>query len=48
LPDAVQPEVFLHLTESLAQTVTRIRVPRNSGPEAAAADAYHAWRRAMT
>ncbi|PLP17586.1 signal peptide peptidase SppA, partial [Klebsiella pneumoniae] len=29
LPDALQPEVFLHLTESLAQTVTRIRVPRN-------------------
>ncbi len=28
LPDALQPEVFLHLTESLAQTVTRIRVPR--------------------
>ncbi|MES0585070.1 hypothetical protein ABUJ12_24725, partial [Klebsiella pneumoniae] len=29
LPHALQPEVFLHLTESLAQTVTRIRVPRN-------------------
>jgi Fe-S cluster assembly protein SufD len=30
LPDAVQPEVFLHLTESLAQTVTRIRVRATS------------------
>ena len=29
LPDALHPEVFLHLTESLAQTVTRLRVPRN-------------------
>ena len=29
LPHALQPEVFLHLTESLAQPVTRIRVPRN-------------------
>lgn len=29
LPDALQPEVFLHLTESLAQSVTRLRVPRN-------------------
>ncbi len=33
LPDAVQPEVFLHLTESLAQTVTRIDVKRNQRPE---------------
>ncbi|EKZ6369498.1 Fe-S cluster assembly protein SufD [Klebsiella aerogenes] len=33
LPDAVQPEVFLHLTESLAQTVTRIGVKRNQRPE---------------
>jgi Fe-S cluster assembly protein SufD len=32
LPDAVQPEVFLHLTESLAQTVTHIRVKRNQRP----------------
>ncbi len=32
LPDALQPEVFLHLTESPAQTVTRIRVPRNRRP----------------
>lgn len=32
LPDAVQPEVFLHLTESLAQTVTRIRVTRHQRP----------------
>lgn len=32
LPDAVQPEVFLHLTESLAQTVTRIRVKRHQRP----------------
>ena len=33
LPDAVQPEVFLHLTESLAQMVTRIGVKRNQRPE---------------
>lgn len=33
LPDAVQPEVFLHLTESLATTVTRIRVRRNQRPQ---------------
>ncbi len=32
LPDPVQPEVFLHLTESLAQTVTRIRVKRHQRP----------------
>ncbi|WP_252145065.1 Fe-S cluster assembly protein SufD [Yokenella regensburgei] len=32
LPDAVQPEVFLHLTESLATTVTHIRVARNQRP----------------
>jgi Fe-S cluster assembly protein SufD len=29
----VQPEVFLHLTESLAQSVTHIRVKRNQRPE---------------
>ena len=29
----VQPEVFLHLTESLAQSVTHIRVRRNQRPE---------------
>lgn len=28
----VQPEVFLHLTESLAQSVTQIRVKRNQRP----------------
>ncbi|UYU33474.1 Fe-S cluster assembly protein SufD [Siccibacter colletis] len=28
----VQPDVFLHLTESLAPTVTRIRVARNTQP----------------
>ncbi|ROS16146.1 Fe-S cluster assembly protein SufD [Raoultella sp. BIGb0399] len=33
LPEALQPEVFLHLTESLAQTVTRIRVKRHQRPE---------------
>ncbi|WP_330982641.1 MULTISPECIES: Fe-S cluster assembly protein SufD [Enterobacterales] len=32
LPAAVQPEVFLHLTESLAQTVTHIKVARNQRP----------------
>ncbi|HEX4501899.1 MAG TPA: Fe-S cluster assembly protein SufD [Scandinavium sp.] len=32
LPAAVQPEVFLHLTESLAQTVTHIQVARNQRP----------------
>jgi Fe-S cluster assembly protein SufD len=29
---AVQPDVFLHLTESLAQTVTHIQVARNQRP----------------
>jgi Fe-S cluster assembly protein SufD len=33
LPVAVQPEIFLHLTESLAGEVTHIRVPRNTRPE---------------
>jgi Fe-S cluster assembly protein SufD len=28
----VQPEIFLHLTESLAQSVTQIRVKRNQRP----------------
>jgi Fe-S cluster assembly protein SufD len=28
----VQPEVFLHLTESLARSVTHIRVKRNQRP----------------
>lgn len=32
LPPAVQPEVFLHLTESLAHSVTHIRVQRNQQP----------------
>ncbi|WHP29550.1 Fe-S cluster assembly protein SufD [Trabulsiella odontotermitis] len=32
LPAAVQPEVFLHLTESLAATVTHINVARNQRP----------------
>ena len=32
LPPAVQPEVFLHLTESLASGVTHIRVNRNQRP----------------
>ncbi len=32
LPAPVQPEVFLHLTESLAQTVTHIQVARNQRP----------------
>ncbi|RPH27798.1 Fe-S cluster assembly protein SufD [Buttiauxella warmboldiae] len=35
LPAAVQGEVFLHLTESLAETVTHIRVARNHRPEKA-------------
>lgn len=35
LPAPVQPEVFLHLTESLSHTVTRIRVERNRRPEKA-------------
>ncbi len=33
LPEAVQPEVFLHLTESLAASVTHIKVGRNQRPE---------------
>lgn len=33
LPDAVQPEVFLHLTESLAHSVTHIHVKRNQRPD---------------
>ncbi|WP_336221972.1 Fe-S cluster assembly protein SufD [Citrobacter amalonaticus] len=32
LPAAVQPEVFLHLTESLSRSVTHIRVGRNQRP----------------
>ncbi|WP_312947411.1 Fe-S cluster assembly protein SufD [Superficieibacter sp.] len=32
LPAAIQPEVFLHLTESLATSVTTIRVARNQRP----------------
>lgn len=32
LPAAVQPEVFLHLTESLAMTITHIKVARNQHP----------------
>ncbi len=32
LPAAIQPEVFLHLTESLAASVTTIRVARNQRP----------------
>lgn len=32
LPAAVKPEIFLHLTESLATTVTRIAVARNQQP----------------
>lgn len=32
LPAPVQGEVFLHLTESLAETVTHIRVARNHSP----------------
>ena len=32
LPAPVQPEVFLHLTESLAASVTHIRVKRNQRP----------------
>lgn len=32
LPAAVQPETFLHLTESLARSVTHIRVKRNQHP----------------
>ena len=32
LPAPVQPEVFLHLTESLAQSVTHISVARNQRP----------------
>lgn len=32
LPAAVQPETFLHLTESLARSVTHIRVKRNQQP----------------
>lgn len=33
LPDAVHPEPFLHLTESLAASVTHIEVRRNQRPE---------------
>ncbi|MBU5877076.1 hypothetical protein JVW17_20380, partial [Vibrio cholerae O1] len=29
LPAAIQPEVFLHLTESLSRSVTHIQVKRN-------------------
>ncbi|MDM9276197.1 SufD family Fe-S cluster assembly protein, partial [Citrobacter koseri] len=32
LPAAVQPEVFLHLTESLSRSVTHIQVKRNQRP----------------
>lgn len=32
LPDAIQAEVFLHLTESLAQSVTHIAVKRGQRP----------------
>ncbi|WP_253384300.1 Fe-S cluster assembly protein SufD [unidentified bacterial endosymbiont] len=32
LTGAIQPDVFLHLTESLAQSVTHIRVKRNQRP----------------
>lgn len=32
LPDPIQGEVFLHLTESLAETVTHISVARNHSP----------------
>lgn len=32
LPAPVQPEVFLHLTESLSSAVTHIVVPRNTRP----------------
>ena len=35
LPAPVQPEVFLHLTESLAHSVTRIHVGRNQRPDKA-------------
>lgn len=42
----VQPEVFLHLTESLARSVTHIRVKRNQRPAVPLLlDAYHPWRR---
>lgn len=32
LPAAIQPEVFLHLTESLSRSVTHIQVKRNQRP----------------
>ena len=32
LPEAIQPEVFLHLTESLSRSVTHIQVKRNQRP----------------
>ncbi|WP_213134877.1 Fe-S cluster assembly protein SufD [Citrobacter sp. FP75] len=32
LPAPIQPEIFLHLTESLARSVTRIQVKRNQRP----------------
>lgn len=32
LPEPVQPEIFLHLTESLSQSVTHIRVARHACP----------------
>lgn len=32
LPAAIQPEVFLHLTESLSRSVTHILVKRNQRP----------------
>ncbi|STJ18885.1 component of SufBCD complex [Escherichia coli] len=45
LPDAIQAEVFLHLTESLAQSVTPYRrEARSTAGKAIAVDAYHPGR----
>ena len=45
LPDAIQAEVFLHLTESLAQSVTHIaREARSTADKAIAVNAYHPGR----
>lgn len=45
VPDAIQAEVFLHLTESLAQSVTHIAVKRGqSTGKAIAVNAYYPGR----
>ncbi len=44
VPDAIQAEVFLHLTESLAQSVTHIAVSGSTAGKAIAVNAYHPGR----